>query len=465
MRDIEQVYDWWLVQAACGSGPRRVSGIDARVCPLTRAHLSARRGTMARCRSTVTRRSSCAPTSWGRPTASSRRSGPHPGQDPHVAKGVRRTKSRFGARLEPFMVVDLQCYEGPQPRHRHPGRDPRATWRCDLPRLHGIHRGDGRRRDVRPADRGAAAGDPAVPPRVAGALAALAAGEHDPGLVLDAYLLRALAVAGWAPSFHDCAKCGAPGPHRAFNVAAGGPYARYAVPPARPRPAPDDAPAALGVAHRRLGARRCGLPVHRREGSGLVAAFLQWHLERGLCDPCVSWSARRDRPAWGSRARHGGGASGRTGGSCSVGRQGSSGIPAALPAPQRGQAARDPGRAGATTRGDRHGRQRPLGQPARATTHQRSRGGRGGAARRRRGGDRGGRDAPVGLCLLDRELAALARRGPLPHGVQPRRHPTAPRPAHEWGVRMRWVGRRPRLWRSVISELEIAQELTRHNTG
>ena len=36
---------------------------------------------------------------------------------------------------------------------------------------------------------------------------------------------------------------------------------------------------------------------------------------------------------------------------------------------------------------------------------------------------------------------------------------------HEWGVRMRWVGRRPRLWRSVIQELEIAQELTRDNTG
>ena len=35
----------------------------------------------------------------------------------------------------------------------------------------------------------------------------------------------------------------------------------------------------------------------------------------------------------------------------------------------------------------------------------------------------------------------------------------------EWGVRMRWVGRRPRLWRSVIHELEVAQELTRHNTG
>ena len=29
-----------------------------------------------------------------------------------VAKGVRRTKSRFGSRLEPGMVVDVQCYEG-----------------------------------------------------------------------------------------------------------------------------------------------------------------------------------------------------------------------------------------------------------------------------------------------------------------------------------------------------------------
>ncbi|MEI2779626.1 MAG: isoprenyl transferase [Tetrasphaera sp.] len=36
---------------------------------------------------------------------------------------------------------------------------------------------------------------------------------------------------------------------------------------------------------------------------------------------------------------------------------------------------------------------------------------------------------------------------------------------HEWGVRMRWVGRRPRLWGSVIKELEIAQELTAANTG
>src|SRR3954447_24480382 len=29
-----------------------------------------------------------------------------------VAKGVRRTSSRFGARLEPFMVADVLLYQG-----------------------------------------------------------------------------------------------------------------------------------------------------------------------------------------------------------------------------------------------------------------------------------------------------------------------------------------------------------------
>jgi undecaprenyl diphosphate synthase len=34
---------------------------------------------------------------------------------------------------------------------------------------------------------------------------------------------------------------------------------------------------------------------------------------------------------------------------------------------------------------------------------------------------------------------------------------------HAMGVRVRWAGRRPRLWKSVIRELEIAEEMTRHN--
>lgn len=35
---------------------------------------------------------------------------------------------------------------------------------------------------------------------------------------------------------------------------------------------------------------------------------------------------------------------------------------------------------------------------------------------------------------------------------------------NEKGVRVRWVGRRPRLWRAVIKELESAEELTKNNS-
>jgi len=34
---------------------------------------------------------------------------------------------------------------------------------------------------------------------------------------------------------------------------------------------------------------------------------------------------------------------------------------------------------------------------------------------------------------------------------------------HELGVRVRWAGREPRLWRSVVKELRVAEDLTRDN--
>lgn len=36
---------------------------------------------------------------------------------------------------------------------------------------------------------------------------------------------------------------------------------------------------------------------------------------------------------------------------------------------------------------------------------------------------------------------------------------------NHWGVKIRWVGRRPKLWSSVIEELEEAERLTRKNKG
>jgi len=36
---------------------------------------------------------------------------------------------------------------------------------------------------------------------------------------------------------------------------------------------------------------------------------------------------------------------------------------------------------------------------------------------------------------------------------------------NDWNVRIRWAGRTPKLWPSVISELKSAEDLTAKNTG
>jgi DNA repair protein RecO (recombination protein O) len=116
---------------------------------------------------------------------------------------------------------------------------------------------------------------------VVGALKALTDGR-DAGLVLDAFLLRAMSVSGYEPALKSCARCGEVGPHRAFSPAAGGSVCPQC------RPAGSATPSELTLAHLiallegdwesadSTDART------RREASGLVAAYLQWHLERGL---------------------------------------------------------------------------------------------------------------------------------------------------------------------------------------
>ncbi len=90
-------------------------------------------------------------------------------------------------------------------------------------------------------------------------------------------------VAGYAPSFDHCVACGVEGPHRYFNPSAGGVLCRLCKLPGSATPGAGDRRAARGAAHRRLAGRRT--PPSRatsREASTLVAAYLSWHLERGL---------------------------------------------------------------------------------------------------------------------------------------------------------------------------------------
>ena len=156
----------------------------------------------------------------------------HHGQVRAVAKGVRRTSSRFGSRLEPFMVADLQLVSG---------RTLDIVTQAVAKGAYGSSiAADYSRYTVAAAmtetaekltDADADSGT-AQYNLLVGALAALSRSDHPPELILDSYLLRALATGGWAPSFTDCARCGASGPHTAFSAALGRNDLRR-LPPAR----------------------------------------------------------------------------------------------------------------------------------------------------------------------------------------------------------------------------------------
>ncbi|MCW2615644.1 MAG: repair protein RecO [Frankiales bacterium] len=197
-----------------------------------------------------------------------------------VAKGVRRTRSKFGATVEPFSHVDLQLYAG---RNLDIVVQAESLTSYGQGLVTDYGRYTAGTAVLETAERlTAEEREPSLRLflLVVGALRALS--ERDPSLVLDAFLLRAMSVAGYAPALADCARCGATGPHRAFSVPAGG----TVCPACRPSGAASPAPSALSLMTALMtgdwDAAETTDARTRREASGLVSAHLQWHLERGL---------------------------------------------------------------------------------------------------------------------------------------------------------------------------------------
>ncbi len=126
-----------------------------------------------------------------------------------------------------------------------------------------------------------------------GALKALAYESHEPSLVLDAYLLRSLSIAGYAPSMTICSNCQAPGPHKYFSLVGGGSVCLECRPSASATPAQETLQLMSDLLTGNWEGADASEAKYRREASGLVAAYLQWHLERELRSlPMVERSAK-----------------------------------------------------------------------------------------------------------------------------------------------------------------------------
>jgi len=204
------------------------------------------------------------------------------GQVRAVAKGVRRTMSKFGARLEPAMHVDLQL---------HTGRSLDIITQAETLHSYGdVLSGDYSKWTManavlETAERFTAlVEEPALQQflLVVGALRTLAESTYDPALVLDAFLIRSLAVGGYAPSFDACSRCGVEGPHKWFSLAGGGSVCGECRPPATATPASETLTRLGNLMEGDWESAIASEARHQREAHGIVAAYLSWHLEHGL---------------------------------------------------------------------------------------------------------------------------------------------------------------------------------------
>lgn len=197
-----------------------------------------------------------------------------------VAKGVRRTSSKFGARLEPFMVADLQCFEGrtldtiTQAVTLAP-YGPRISADYDRYRAGSVM--------AETAER-LAEGAPSQQQYglLVGALRTLAAGQIPPELARDGYLLRAMSLAGWSPGFDECVVCGAAGPHTAVSVQLGGVTCEVHRVPGSPRLDPGSITLLAALTRGDWDTALESSDRERGQAAGIAAAYTQFHLERGL---------------------------------------------------------------------------------------------------------------------------------------------------------------------------------------
>ena len=197
-----------------------------------------------------------------------------------VAKGVRRTSSRFGARLEPFMVADVLLYQG-RSLDIVQQAESLGSYGADI----AVHydRYTAAHAMVEAADRlNEAEATVQQYLLLVGGLRALAAGEHVSRSILDSYLLRAMALSGWAPGLTECARCGAPGPHDAFVAQLGGMVCRDCAPAGAARVGPATAALLQSLMSGDWADVDAASSASCSAASGLIAAYTQWHLERGI---------------------------------------------------------------------------------------------------------------------------------------------------------------------------------------
>jgi len=200
-----------------------------------------------------------------------------------VAKGVRKTRSRFGGRLEPFSHVDLSLYRGrgeldtvTQVEVLNPFRALREDYdrvTAGTAMLEAV--------DQVAQEREAAV---RIYLLLVRALRALDGDPRDPSVVLDAFLLKLMALEGYRPALAECAGCGGAGPYQRFSTARGGALCERCRTGAESTLDERTVPLLAWLLGGDMDQAASAAPPRapRREAGTLVKSFVEYHLDRRL---------------------------------------------------------------------------------------------------------------------------------------------------------------------------------------
>lgn len=206
-----------------------------------------------------------------------------------VAKGVRRTTSRMGGRLEPYSHVDLQLYEGrnldvvTQAQLITSFSEVRAEYHLSTCAAGVAEAADRIAQESEPSNR--------MFLLVLEALRRLAVAPAEPQIVLDAYVLRLASAAGYHPVVRACAVCGR-AYHAAavrdtvgFHIAAGGVVCSACRPPGSQGVSTGTVALLAGLSTDPdwgVGAAGTADARERRAATALVRSFFTYHVGRPL---------------------------------------------------------------------------------------------------------------------------------------------------------------------------------------
>ena len=199
-----------------------------------------------------------------------------------VAKGIRRTNSKFGARLEPLTHVSLLMYRGrnldtvSQAEIITPFLGIRGNFRliaAGETMLEAVDKvAEEHERNVR------------LFLLLLAGLRALETGPTDAAAVAESFLLKLLSLSGFHPSLSACAVCGRRGPHDWFASGQGGVVCDRCAEHDAGRVDPEAVRWLDGLARVDLAGAGDMTPLLdvRREARAMLYGFSEYHFERRM---------------------------------------------------------------------------------------------------------------------------------------------------------------------------------------